>query len=163
MRDPLDDLLNTPDATVSPFDPLEVDLPHDVAEATARAAHAYCARQLEEALGRTPPDPVSVDMRRRRLQQAIEALAWIQQQGEQVRMGLYPIDYKAELAYFDELLDKHPDFQVEDDDDLPLLPPGTSLKEDVEEAVRRAQELQRKLDAEARRRAEERGDGDAAP
>lgn len=122
-NDPLDDLLSIPDGTVSPFDPLEADVPRVVATATFTAMRDDAKRRLDQhlAIHGLDGDVVGLGRRRVKLQQAIDALDWVATQpGPSVTLGCYPVDLAAENEYFDRLLQEHPDFREVNEDDLPI-------------------------------------------
>ena len=100
-NDPIDDLLSTPDGTVSPFDPLEADVNKEIATTIFRAMRDDARMRLAAHLDAQGPDgdPEGLNRRRTRLQQATDALEWVASQaGETVTLGCYPVDLAVENA-----------------------------------------------------------------
>jgi len=143
-RDPIDDLLSTPDGTVSPFDPLEADVPQDVAKTVFRAMGDDAKRRLTAHLDRfgLDGDVVGLSRRRSRVQQAIDALDWVSSQpGPTVTLGCYPVDLDAENAHFEKMLEEHPDFRDVHEDDLPI-PRDRSPEDITRELQQRIRDLE---------------------
>ena len=143
-NDPIDDLLSTPDGTVSPFDPLEANVSQDVASATFRAMRDHCRVRLDQHLAAHGLDGDVVGLRKRRtkLQQAIDALDWVASQpGLSVTLGCYPVDLAAEHEYFEQMLARHPDVADVSEDEL-FIPRGTDADAFREELERRIRDMQ---------------------
>jgi len=124
-RDPIDDLLATPDGTVSPFDPLEAAVSQDVAQSVFQAMRESAEQRLRDHVDRygLEGDPVGLVRRKIQRQQSIDALEWVASQpGPTVTIGCYPVDLDAENAYFERMIAEHPNFRDDLPDDLPRPP-----------------------------------------
>lgn len=143
-QDPIDDLLSTPDGTVSPFDPLEGAVPKDIAAATFGAMRDDALGRLDRHLKIHGPDGDTVGLTRRRMhvQQAIDALEWIATQpGATVTLGCYPVDLAAENEYFDQMLIRFPELADVGDDEL-FMPRGADAQQFREELDQQISDLQ---------------------
>jgi len=142
--DPIDDLLSTPDGTVSPFDPLEAAVPQDVAQTLFRAMRDDARSRLNAHLDRDGVDGDSegLALRRSQLQQSIDALDRVSvQRGPTVTLGCYPVDLAAENEFFDRLLDENPHYCDVSDDDL-RIPRDRDREEVIRELNERIRELE---------------------